>query len=205
MCILLRMIRYHRNPNTEKGTEMSEILERWKTVAELFSKRLDAVEDEQWEDPTPCIEFSVRQLVEHAIDAQRMVPKALGERGAIDTPNGNDLKATWRAVRAVALAAYSEPGALDKDTDSPLGGTMPAERMVAGPMTADALIHTWDLARAIGADETLPTAACQAMLDALQTMPEEALRQPGRFDGAIDPPEGADIQTQLPCFTGRWP
>lgn len=182
---------------------MSETLDRWKMVTGLFTDLLDAVEEYQWEDETPCTEFSVRELVEHVIDVQRMVPKALGERGAIDTPNGDDLKATWEAVRGAALAAYSEPGALDKYVDSPLGGTIPAEQMVAGVMIGDILIHAWDLARATGDDDTLPEDACQVILEALQMMPEEALRQPGRFAPAIDLPKGADIQTQLLCYTGR--
>lgn len=184
---------------------MNNILDRWKMITELFTKRLDAVDDDQWQDPTPCTEFTVRELVEHVIDVQRMVPKALGERGTIDTPNGDDLTATWEAVRSAALAAYSEPGALDRYVDSPLGGMMPVELMVGGPITGDMLIHTWDLARAIGTDETLPAKACQAMLEALQMMPEEALRQPGRFAAVIDPPKGANPQTLLLCFTGRQP
>jgi uncharacterized protein (TIGR03086 family) len=184
---------------------MSEMLEGWKMLTDLFGQRLEAVGDDQWDSPTPCADFSVRQLVEHAIDVQRMVPKALGESGAIDTPNGNDLKATWKAVHAAALAAYAKEGALEKEINSPLGGKMPAGQVLGGPPSGDILIHTWDLARAIGADEKLPEAACQAMLGLLQTLPSEALRQPGRFDAAIGAPEGADIQTQLLCFTGRQP
>lgn len=182
---------------------MSDILERWKRLTDAFGQRLEAVRDDQWDSSTPCAEFTVRQLVSHAIDVQRMVPKALGDSGSIDTPNGDDLKATWKAVRGAALAAYGAEGALDKEINSPLGGRMPAEQVLGGPPCGDILIHTWDLARAIGADEKLPEDACQGMLAMLRTLPSEALRQPGRFDAAIDPPEGADIQTQLLCFTGR--
>lgn len=184
---------------------MSETLERWKKLTALFGQRLDAVRHNQWNSPTPCKDFNVRQLVEHAIDVQRMVPKALGVTGQIDTPNGNDLNATWKAVHGAALAAYTTPGALDQEINSPLGGKMPAGQVLGGPPCGDILIHTWDLARAIGADEKLPEDACQGMLAMLRTLPSEALRQPGRFDAAIEPPKGADIQTQLLCFTGRRP
>ena len=91
---------------------MNEMFERWKMLTESFGQRLEAVGDDQWGSATPCTEFSVHQLVEHAIDVQRMVPKALGESGAIDTPNGNDLKATWKVVHGAALAAYTPEGAL---------------------------------------------------------------------------------------------
>lgn len=184
---------------------MSEILERWKGLTDAFGQRLDAVGDDQWDSSTPCAEFTVRQLVSHAIDVQRMVAKALGESGAIDTPNGDDLKATWKAVHGAALAAYSAAGALDTEIDSPLGGKMPAGQVLGGPPSLDLMIHTWDLSRAIGADESLPEAFCEAALGLLQSLPSEALRQPGRFDAAIDPPEGADAKTRLLCFVGRQP
>ncbi|ETX01520.1 TIGR03086 family metal-binding protein [Candidatus Entotheonella palauensis] len=184
---------------------MSEIFERWKGLTEAFTQRLDAVSDNQWDGSTPCADFTVRQLVSHAIDVQRMVPKALGDSGAIDTPNGDDLKSTWKAVHGAALAAYTAEGALDKEIDSPLGGKMPAGQVLGGPPSLDLMIHTWDLARAIGADESLPEDACQMALGLLQSLPSEALRQPGRFENAIEPPAGADAKTQLLCFTGRQP
>ncbi|WP_179131524.1 TIGR03086 family metal-binding protein [Candidatus Entotheonella palauensis] len=183
---------------------MSEILERWKGLTEAFGQRLDAVSDDQWDSATPCADFTVRQLVEHAIDVQRVAPKGLGATGAIDTPHGDNPKATWQAVRAAALDACSAEGALEKEMDTPIG-KMPVGQFFGGPACGDILIHTWDLARAIGADEKLPEEACQAALAFLQAAPAEFLRQPGRFDNAIEPPEGADIQTQMLCFTGRQP
>ena len=183
---------------------MSEILERWKQVTEGFGQRLDAVQEGQWESPTPCTEFTVRQLVEHAIDVQRMVPRLLGASGAIDTPVGNDPVSAWKAVRDAALAAYEVEGALANIVETPVG-PMPAEQFMGGPAIGDALIHTWDLARAIGADETLPDDICQIQLQGIKTIPEEFLRVPGRFDAAIEPPAGANAQTQLLCYTGRQP
>jgi uncharacterized protein (TIGR03086 family) len=184
---------------------MSEIIERWKRLTDGFSQRLETVRDDQWDSPTPCADFTVRQLVSHAIDVQRIVPKALGASGAIDTPNGDDLKATWKAVRGAALETCSVEGALDRQIDSPLGGQMSAGQFFGGPASGDLLIHTWDLARGIGADEKLPEDDCRMALAFLQMVPAELIRQPGRFDAAIEPPEGADIQTQMLCFTGRQP
>ncbi len=184
---------------------MSQALENWKMLTEAFGQRLEAVADNQWDSATPCADFTVRQLVSHAIDVQRFVPKALGASGAIDTPNGDDLKATWKAVHGAALATCSEAGALDKEIDSPFGGKMQAGHFFGGPASGDLLIHTWDLARAIGVDETLPEAACQAALAFLKAAPSDVIRQPGRFDDPVEAPEGADVQTQMLCFAGRRP
>ena len=84
---------------------MSETIERWKLVTDGFTQRLDAVEEGQWDKATPCTEFTVRQLVEHVINVQRMGPKLLGASGAIDTPLSSDLVSVWKAVRAAASAA----------------------------------------------------------------------------------------------------
>jgi uncharacterized protein (TIGR03086 family) len=68
--------------------------------------------------------------------------------------------------------------------------------------TNDMLIHTWDLARSIGADETLPAHAvtgCQAFLEQL---PHSILRESGRYDDAIEV-EDTDAQTKLLAFAGR--
>jgi uncharacterized protein (TIGR03086 family) len=187
-----------------KETGMSETIERWKLVTDGFTQRLDTVEEGQWDKATPCTEFTVRQLVEHVIDVQRMGPKLLGASGAIDTPLGSDLVSVWNAVRAAASAAYEAEGALQRVVDTPIG-QMSAEQFIAGPAIGDALIHTWDLARAIGADDTLPETACRIQLEMIKAIPEEFLRQPGRFDAATEPPAGADAQTLLLCYAGRQP
>ena len=187
-----------------KGVVMSETLERWKLITEGFTQRLHAVEAGQWEQATPCTAFTVRQLIEHVIDVQRMGPRLLGARGAIDTPLGSDLVSVWERVRAAALTSYEAEGALARSVETPLG-QMSAEQFLAGAAIGDALIHTWDLARAIGAEETLPEAACALQLQGLKALPEDFLRQPGLFAAAIAPPAGADAQTQLLCYTGRQP
>jgi uncharacterized protein (TIGR03086 family) len=104
----------------------------------------------------------------------------------------------------VPLPAYEAEGALQQVVETPLG-QMSAEQFIAGPAIGDALIHTWDLARAIGADDTLPETACRIQLKMIKAIPEEFLRQPGRFDAAIEPPAGADAQTLLLCYSGRRP
>src|SRR5262249_42773820 len=96
-----------------KGIVMSETLERWKLVTAVFTQRLHAVEVGQWDKATQCTAFWVRQLIEHVIDVQRMGPRLLGARGAIDTPLGSDLVSVWERVRAAALAAYEVEGVLE--------------------------------------------------------------------------------------------
>jgi hypothetical protein len=60
---------------------MTEALALWRQVADGFSQRLREVRSDDWSLPTCCDRWDVTKLVDHAIGAQRMVPKALGDRG----------------------------------------------------------------------------------------------------------------------------
>jgi len=113
-----------------------------------------------------------------------------------------DAGADWPAVRDGMAAVLAKPDAL--------AGTSNHPRLGAGPKvqwltiaTNDLLIHTWDLARAIGADEALPdeqVAACQAFLEQL---PTSILRESGRYVDAVPVPDDSDAQTRLLAFAGR--
>ena len=70
--------------------------------------------------------------------------------------------------------------------------------------TPDVLIHTWDLARATGLDETLDPDEVQGMADAMEPM-DQMLRDSGHFGPRVPVPDDADEQTKLLAFTGRQP
>jgi hypothetical protein len=74
--------------------------------------------------------------------------------------------------------------------------------MVGRILSSDVLVHTWDLARAVGGDETLDQDAVAQAYKGLQPM-DAMLRQPGVFGPKVEPPEGADLQTEFLCFLGR--
>ena len=71
---------------------MTDVLAMWREVAAGFDQRLASVDVDDWARPTCCPEWTVTQLVEHAIGSQRFVPKALGASGDIDA-EGDDLVA----------------------------------------------------------------------------------------------------------------
>jgi len=50
-----------------------------------------------------------------------------------------------------------------------------------GLATADVLVHGWDLARAIGADDTMPAAAVEAVHMGLSQATAEMIRNPQVF------------------------
>lgn len=126
-------------------------------AAERVARLAEGIADEQLGDPTPCPEYSVRELLAHLAglslafrDAAR---KQFGPTTA--TPPGSSppvLADDWRTSLPKALdelaAAWREPEAWQGDTQA--GGVdLPAA--VMGRVALDELlIHGWDLARASG-------------------------------------------------------
>ena len=70
--------------------------------------------------------------------------------------------------------------------------------------TGDILVHTWDLARATGLDETLDADEVHRMFVGMEPM-DEMLRASGHYGPRVAVPDDADEQTQLIAFTGRQP
>ena len=65
-------------------------------------------------------------------------------------------------------------------------------------------MHTWDLARASGQDDTLDADTCAAMLAGMQPM-DEVLRASGQYGPKVPVPADAPVQDQLIGFIGRDP
>ena len=178
---------------------MSDALALWRQVADGFSERLVAVGPDDWARPTCCDEWDIAALVDHAIGAQRMVPKALGATGDIDV-TGDDQVQVWNTVRHAADGALSAPGALDGTVKLPFG-EMPARDGLGFPL-GDLLVHTWDLARALGVNDRLLAEACAVTYANLQPI-DAVIRAPGFFGPKLEPGADADEQDTLLAFVGR--
>lgn len=176
-----------------------DLLALWREVADGFTERLSAVGPQHWSAPTCCPAWDVAALVDHVIEVQRVIPRALGATGAVDA-TGEDVPAVWSAVRSGADAALGVPGALEEVIDVE-GGNMPA-RNALRLLLGDLLIHTWDLARAIGVDDRLLPEACAMVLANLEPM-DGVVRGPGMYAPKLEPVAGADVQGRLLAFSGR--
>ena len=64
-------------------------------------------------------------------------------------------------------------------------------------------MHTWDLARATGRDETLDPDECAAMLAGMEPMDECCGQR--QYGPRVPVPDDADAQTRLIAFIGRDP
>ena len=178
---------------------MADALAMWRLGAAGLDQRVAEITADDWSAPTCCPDWDVRQLVGHAIDSQRFVPKALGASGGVDV-TGEDLIEVWRAVCTSADQALSVAGAMDQVVTLPFG-VMPVGAGLGFP-TGDLLVHTWDLARAIGVDDRLNPDACAVVYESLVPL-DGSLRAPGFFGPKLEPAPDADEQARLLAFVGR--
>lgn len=73
------------------------------------------------------------------------------------------------------------------------------------PFVQISAVASWDLARSIGADDTLPAGAVEATLMGLGRLPEEMLRSETMFGPAVEVAADASPQDRLLGFVGRQP
>lgn len=111
-----------------------------------------------------------------------------------------DVPASWAAARnAIVTAIHSTD--LRTPVPGPVG-LMPAEQVIERLMSVDVLVHTWDLARAVGGDELLEEADVMRAYEVMKPM-DEIVRMPGVFGPKLPAPTGADLQTEFLHFLGR--
>ena len=83
-------------------------------------------------------------------------------------------------------------------------GEVPLDRAVDQFYTSDVFMHTWDLARATGQDETLDAAKCAELLAGMEPL-DDVLRQSGQYGAKVEVPDDSDVQTRMLAFIGRNP
>jgi uncharacterized protein (TIGR03086 family) len=87
-----------------------------------------------------------------------------------------------------------------------MAGQSTFEQGIAQFISGDLVIHRWDLARAVGADDRMdPDEVSRFLAFAKQAEEQfgDAMRGPQAFGPALEPPAGADEQTRLLAFLGR--
>jgi uncharacterized protein (TIGR03086 family) len=177
-------------------------------TSDAFMLRLALVQPHQWIAPTPCTEWDVLALVNHVVGANRRYTMLL-HGAAVDEVEAtrtadhlrDDSASSFAATAAELRAAFCEPGALTRSTHHATGERTGAQLLAMRVL--DIAVHTWDLARSIGADEALDADAVAFALTLRDTV--EAGRARGSFAPATETSAGASPQARLLHLCGRRP
>ncbi|HVW34790.1 MAG TPA: TIGR03086 family metal-binding protein, partial [Acidimicrobiia bacterium] len=178
-----------------------DVLDRYRLLADDFEARVNAVPDGAWSNQSPCTEWNARDVVAHITNNARRINAQVHGQEPPEPVAGEDPKAAWAETRATIEAILSDPDKSSANVQSPMG-PMPVEMFIGRFVCTDLLVHTWDLARATGQDDTINADAAAMAYKGLQPM-DAMIRRPGFFGPKVACPEGADAQTQLLTFLGR--
>ena len=183
-------------------TSDSDWLVLQKQAHREFAVRLDAIID--WNAPTPDTEWNVRALVSHVVEEQQWVPHLLAGTNVHTAARaisalGADLRAEWRLYSLAATAAWDSadlggPVLLSHDTVTAIE--------YLREQVSDVTIHAWDLARAVGAAETLDESLVAAVWSVFEPQ-RDTLAASGLFAAAVEPGPNAPLQHRLLAVTGR--
>jgi uncharacterized protein (TIGR03086 family) len=172
-----------------------------------FGRRVRAVPDDVWHDPTPCADWDVRALVNHVVGELRWIPPLLAGRTVADVGSaldgdllGDDAIASWQAASDEARAAARAVEGADPTVHLSSGDATASTYLAE--VTADVVVHTWDLARGAHGDDRLDPALVAFAEDTLGPQ-VESWRAAGAFGPAADVPPEADAQQRLLAATGR--
>ncbi|WP_330172832.1 TIGR03086 family metal-binding protein [Streptomyces sp. NBC_01498] len=180
-----------------------------------LARLLDGVEDRHLAGPTPCPDYTVRDLLAHLTgltlafrDAGR---KALGP--TTDTPPTNDLPTLeddWRTVLPERLNGLVEAWrAADAWEGFTRAGGVDLPGEVAGIVALnEVLVHGWDLARSTGQAYEIDSASLEATFSFLEpaAASAEAGDGPeGLFGPPVRLPADAPLLDRVIGLSGRRP
>lgn len=182
---------------------MPDATDRYRHLAGRFTAVVDAVPDHGWDASSPCEGWTARQVLEHVVESQHGFLARFDLAPSLD--GEDDPRARWRLVRDAMQRSLDDPDTAQTEYEGMLGVTTFAAT-VDDFMSADLLVHAWDIARAAGlrAHEAMPDDEVERLDARLRPM-GETLRMPGVFGAEVPVPAGAPAQDRLLGFLGRQP
>ena len=181
----------------------TEPAERHRAIAGHFADLTRGTAD--WDADAPVEGWTARDVVRHLVE---WFPAFLESGSDVSLARGpsvdEDPVAAWQVHSDAVQALLDDPGTPAKVLSNPHIGDLPLDAAVDQFYTSDVFMHTWDLARATGQDETLDPKKCADLLGGMEQY-EEAMRSSGQYGPKVDVPPDSDVQTRMLAFIGRHP
>jgi len=189
--------------------------EQFSQVSDLLSALVDGTDAGQLNNETPCSEFEVRDLIGHftlgrfLFAAGLSGDKARGEELIGGMPArmgdvlGDDHRATYLDASAQIDSAVDGVGDID-EVVSLIFGDMPAG-VALQLISADNLVHCWDLASATGQEFDPSDDLVEATDSFFRGFITDDVRAGGGFGTELEVPDDASALERLLGLCGRTP
>ncbi|WP_248581112.1 TIGR03086 family metal-binding protein [Nocardioides sp. InS609-2] len=180
---------------------MNPTAQRFHDRAQRFGEIIDAA-DGQWDAPTPCDDWSVRDVIDHAVETER---DFFDKRGLdlAPAPDTTDLAQAWRAHTAAMVDVLGRDGVAETAYDGYFGPTTVADTM-ADFYGWDLMIHSWDIARATGQEWSIADEEVERLNRTADGW-GDALHSEGVCAPEVALPDDASAQDRLLARLGRDP
>jgi uncharacterized protein (TIGR03086 family) len=186
---------------------MSQLQDDFRRAVHQFGEKVHAIPRDRWTNDTPCTDWDVRALVNHLVYEASWVPPLMQGRTVAEVGDrydgdllGGDPAAAWDRVALAATEAMASPDAMTRAVHLSAGET--TGQAYCGELFTDFVIHGWDLARGIGADDTIDPVFAAQLFEEMAPR-ESGLRSSGVFGDHVDVTPDADTQTKLLALFGR--
>ena len=187
---------------------------------------IGAVRADQLDDPSPCTEYTVRDVIGHLVG---VLPRVAAMGRALDpmSVDVDDVQATdagllaaWNAAAADAQAAWTDDAALRRTIVLPWASDLGAVALLG--YASEITVHTWDVATATGQSPAWNDDVVGRALDLMRSwlpgenraaifaavrenMGPEAASSPDPFAEVVRTPADAPLIDQLVAWNGRRP
>jgi uncharacterized protein (TIGR03086 family) len=176
---------------------------RHRLIADDFTRRVHGTTD--WWAAAPVAGWAAHDVVAHLVEWLSAFVAGGSAVRLPEVPSPHEQPAAaWVLHRRSVQDVLDDRDLADATFTNPHIGSMPLGRAIDRFYTSDVFLHTWDLARATGQDETLDPEMCAEMLAGMEPI-DELLRSSGQYGPAVPVPDDADVQTRLIAFIGRDP
>jgi uncharacterized protein (TIGR03086 family) len=181
---------------------MTSVSAHYRKNAGTFTALVEGVPADRWSSPSPCAEWTARDVVRHCVQSSGVFLGFVGQELPAGVSVDDDPEGAWANARDAVQSALDDPAVAQAEFEG-FTGRSSFERGVNRFIVPDLVIHSWDLARATGQDDRLDAEEVRFTRESLGQFDESMMRQPGVFGPALEAPPGADEQTQLLAFLGR--
>jgi uncharacterized protein (TIGR03086 family) len=190
-------------------------------IRELDGRAMDVtagivslVTPDQLDNPTPCAQWRVRDLLAHIVGQYHgFALAASGQPTTVEdfAPRQftTDPVPSYTSAAVLVTEAFAEPGVLDRKFHLPeirQGGAFPAGAAI-GFHLVDEVAHAWDLARAIGVPVAFDEQVLEAALSIARQVPDDPAARGEGFAFASVEAAASDLATldRIIALLGRRP